>query len=455
MTRQYEETKLTAISPLDGRYKDKLAPVSDYFSEASLIKHRFLVEIEWLLYLTNLPEFSDFKITDANRKFLKGIINNFSLVEAKGVKAIEEVLRHDVKAVEKYIQQLLQINNLSKLAPLVHFGLTSEDVNSTAYSLLIKGFYDNCWQKEAKNLLNNINQLAQKTKQKAMVARTHGQVATPTTMGKEMEVFYHRLARQNSLLADQEYLAKFSGASGNFNVHHFTFPQIDWPQQATIFLRTLNLKNNPYTTQIESHDFLAEIFHNLIRWNSILLDFCRDIWSYIALGYFQQATNIKEVGSSTMPHKVNPIDFENAEGNLGLANSLFNHLASKLPISRWQRDLTDSTVLRNVGVAWGHSLLAIQSIEKGLSKLTLNEQKLTDDLSLSWELLAEPLQSILRLMGRVDAYEVVKDKVKGKKLDLESWQLLVEELALPPHYRQRLLDLTPHTYLGYSDIQIK
>lgn len=447
-----EEVALRSISPLDGRYAKLLTSLPDYFSEYALIKRRYLVEVEWLIFLSTLPGFKEIGSLNPHYiSYLKDSAANFNLQDARKVKDLEKIYNHDVKAVEIFLQKKLAQLNISNVSAFVHFGLTSEDVNSIAYSSLLREFMLNCWQKAAYKLSLQIKQLAVEYRQIGMLSRTHGQVASPTTLGKELLVFHMRLKRQFDLLSYQTYYAKFGGAVSNFNLHLFTHPKINWLKTSQLFLDIFNLKHNVYTTQIEPHDFLAEIFDNCRRYNVVLLDFCRDIWGYISLGYLKQKIIQQETGSSVMPHKVNPINFENAEGNLGLANSFLNHLSSKLPISRWQRDLSDSTVLRNIGVAFGHSMLAIKFIERGLNRIAADQLVINNSLKNAWEVLTEVLQSCLRMQGRLDAYDYVKQKVRGKQLTEKDWKALVKGANLPPDQVKNLLKLKPESYLGYSN----
>ncbi|MFN7094618.1 MAG: adenylosuccinate lyase, partial [Burkholderiales bacterium] len=400
-----------AISPLDGRYFDKVSKLSEIASEFGLIKYRVKVEIEWFKLLFATPEFKLPELTMAEITQLDAIVNNFDLIACQRVKQIEKSTNHDVKAVEYYIKE--QIANYPKLhqyREFIHFACTSEDINNLSYALMLKDLKEQVLNVELTKVKDKMQELAYTYRDIAMMCRTHGQPATPSTMGKEFYNVVYRLQRQLTQLQQQEILGKINGAVGNYNAHLVSYPEIDWQQLACIFVeKQLGLTFNPFTTQIEPHDYVAEIFDNLRRINTILIDFARDIWGYIALNYFKQKLIANEVGSSTMPHKVNPIDFENSEGNLGLANSLATHLAEKLPLSRWQRDLTDSTVQRNIGVAIGYSVLAYSSLLKGLDKLEINQIVINVELDNNWELLAEPIQTVMRKAGIANAYEKLKD----------------------------------------------
>lgn len=440
---------LKSISPLDGRYKDKLVLLEDYFSEFALFKYRLQVEIEYLIYLQeSLPEKNP--LTEVQKKSLRKIAIEFTTDDAEKIKLIEKTIRHDVKAVEYYLKEELNKLNLSTIKEFVHFGLTSQDINNTAVPLLLRDFTLQCLLPKLTSVCDQINHFGQDWKKVPMLARTHGQPASPTTLGKEMLVFSERLERQIRSMQDYEYSAKFGGATGNFNAHHVAYPKIDWPHWAKDFLQTaFHLKRQHYTTQIAHYDEIAEWNHILIRINSILMDFCRDIWSYVSMDYFQQKIKPGEIGSSAMPHKVNPIDFENAEGNLGLSTALASHLAEKLPVSRLQRDLTDSTVLRNLGVPAAHHYLALLSIDNGLSKLIVNEPKIREDLNDQWIILSEAIQTILRREGYQNPYEIVKDLTRGKtKITQKELHDFIINLNIPENLKTELKALRPDTYLG-------
>ena len=442
-------SQLTAITPLDGRYAGKISEYNDIFSEFALIRNRIQVEVLWLLALSDesgIPECR--QVTDEERAFLLNIITACSPVEAQRVKDIEKTTNHDVKAVEYYLNEKIQDTSLADLGAFLHFACTSEDINNISHAIMLK---------EGMQILNQVQQeiittlksKAQEWKDIPMLARTHGQTASPTTVGKELAVFVDRLTKQNARENNIAILGKMNGAVGNFNAHVSAYPNVDWINLTKTFLQnTLKLEQNIFTTQIEPHDYMAELFHSIAHWNTILLDLNRDIWTYISMGYFGQKTIKGEIGSSTMPHKVNPIDFENSEGNLGLANALFVHLAGKLPVSRLQRDLTDSTVLRNMGVAFGYSLVAYKAHLKGLGKLKLNQTRLEADLGNAWEVLAEPIQTIMRKASIKNPYEKLKELTRGQQITHEIIQQFIRELDLHDVDRQSLMDLTPATYTG-------
>lgn len=446
-------TPLTAISPLDGRYGEKVKDLRPIFSEFGLIKFRLIVEINWLVALANNPQISEVpSLSKGAKTFLDEIINNFSEKDALHVKEIEKTTNHDVKAIEYYIKEKLQTH--SELAPLIefiHFACTSEDINNLAYALMLKSGLHQVLLHHMQNLIEKLRDMAYVNADIPMLSRTHGQTASPTTLGKEIANVVARLERQLKKIKNSPFLGKMNGAVGNFNAHYIAYPEINWYEFSKNFVETLGLEWNPMTTQIEPHDFIAELSDALSRFNTILIDFNRDIWSYISIGYFQQLKQNNEVGSSTMPHKINPIDFENSEGNLGFANALFHHFSAKLPISRWQRDLTDSTVLRNIGVAFGHSLIAYQSTLKGISKLHVNKTLIQKDLENSWEVLAEALQTVMRRYGIPEPYEKLKALTQGKQIDQKTLRKFIESLNLPPKVKENLLLLTPETYLGIAN----
>ena len=438
---------LSNISPLDGRYANSIAELSKYFSESALMGYRLKVEIEYLIALSNeksinnLPPFSK----DEQGR-LRKIYQNFNLVGAEKVKEIEATTNHDVKAIEYYIQGKVK----KSLHPWIHFALTSEDVNNLSYSLMWQDGLKQVYQSSLQLVNKELKKLARKYKEASMLALTHGQPATPTTFGKELAVFCSRLDRQIGQIKSHILLGKFSGATGTWSAHVAAYPNVNWRRFASKFIKSLGLKPNLITTQIESHDSLAESFHQVVRINSILTDLCRDMWSYISRGILVQKKVAGEVGSSTMPHKINPIQFENAEGNLGIANGLLNHLATKLPISRIQRDLTDSTTLRNQGVALGHSYLALQNILKGLSRITINKVQMSAELNNHWEVLGEAIQTILRKSGKQDAYEQLKSLTQGQSINAESMAEFVSGLKISDEDKQTLLELTPELYTGLS-----
>ena len=445
-------TTLTAISPIDGRYSDKVDELRPIFSEYGLIRFRVQVEVRWLQALANQAEIVEVStFSDCANQHLENIISHFSETDALRVKAIEKTTNHDVKAVEYFLKEKISGNaELEKVSEFIHFACTSEDINNLSYALMLKaGRTVILTQIEA--VISSLTKLALDTAAQPMLSRTHGQSATPTTVGKEIANVVARLNRQKSQLEKVELLGKINGAVGNYNAHAVAYPEVNWADFAEEFVTSLDLTFNSYTTQIEPHDYVAEFFHALSRFNTILLDFDRDIWGYISLGYFKQRTIAGEVGSSTMPHKVNPIDFENSEGNLGLANALFGFLADKLPVSRWQRDLTDSTVLRNIGVGVAHTVIAIQATLKGISKLELNADALDNDLNANWEVLAEPIQTVMRRYGIEKPYEKLKELTRGHRITPEQMQQFVETLEIPAETKAQLLALTPRSYTGYAE----
>jgi adenylosuccinate lyase len=441
---------LTAISPIDGRYAEKTFALREIFSEYGLIRYRVRVEIRWLLALSAHRGILEVPtLSAAARQRLEQIAGKFDLADAQRIKTIEDTTNHDVKAVEYYLKE--KINASKELAPLkefIHFACTSEDINNLAYALMLKDGRAALLLPAVDRVIAAIRAMARRYAEQPMLARTHGQPASPTTLGKELAVFAHRLRRQRAQLAAVEVLGKMNGAVGNFNAHLAAYPAVNWSRLTTAFLKDLGLQRSPATTQIEPHDWIAEYFDALARLNTVLIGFCRDVWGYVSLGYFVQKTAPGEVGSSTMPHKVNPIDFENAEGNLGLANALFRHLAEKLPVSRWQRDLSDSTVLRNLGVGLAHGLIAYQSIERGVRRLEADAWKMGRDLDDNWEVLAEAIQTVMRRHGLPEPYEQLKRYTRGKKVGKEALRAFVQSLALPEREKRRLLALTPADYTG-------
>ena len=444
-------TKLTALSPLDGRYHGKVDALRAYFSEFGLIHYRVLIEIEWLKALSaqadiaEIPPFSAATIAQLD-------LINASFCEADGlaIKTIESTTNHDVKAVEYWLRDKLSGNpETAKVLEFIHFACTSEDINNLSHALMLKGARDAVMLPALKVLIGRLKNLAHQHADLPMLCRTHGQTATPSTLGKEMANVVYRLQRAEQRLAATEILGKINGAVGNYNAHLAAYPKVDWEDFAQRFVTARGITFNPYTVQIEPHDYMAELFDAYARINTILVDLNRDIWGYISLGYFKQKVVEGEVGSSTMPHKVNPIDFENSEGNLGLANALLRHLSEKLPLSRWQRDLTDSTVLRNMGVALGYTLLAYESCLKGLNKLEANPQCLADDLNASWEVMAEPIQTVMRRYNIANAYDKLKELTRGKEgINRASLQAFINTLEIPEQEKQRLLQLAPDTYIG-------
>ena len=440
---------LTSISPIDGRYGDKTGPLKSIFSEFGLIKYRVLVEISWLQVVSMNSQISEVpKFSSKSNQFLSSITNNFSLEDAKAIKEIEKTTNHDVKAVEYFLKEKVSsIPELQNASEFIHFACTSEDINNLSHALMLQEGRE-VLLSEMKNALNLITGLAKDNADIAMLSRTHGQTASPTTLGKEMANFSYRLMRQIEQLENVQIMGKFNGAVGNFNAHLSAYPEIEWPQVSKNFIESLGINYAPYSSQIEPHDYIAEYFHALNRFNTIMIDFCRDVWGYISLGYFTQKTIKGEIGSSTMPHKVNPIDFENAEGNLGLAIAIGEHFATKLPVSRWQRDLTDSTVLRNLGVACAHCLIAYASIAKGILKLEVNESKLKSDLNDAWEVLAEPIQTVMRRYGVENPYEKLKSLTRGKTIDAKILADFISSLDIPQEAKEELLKLTPSNYIG-------
>ena len=452
-----ELTPLNALSPLDGRYQSKVDPLRAHFSEFALIKHRALVEVEWLKALAAIPEIEEVKpFSKETIKELDDAIANFDEMNASQVKAIEARTNHDVKALEYWLKEKFDGNpEIKKASEFIHFACTSEDINNLSHALMLKGARNEVMLPFLNNLIARMTELSQQLAAQPMLSRTHGQTASPTTMGKEFANVVYRLQRQQKQLVANEILGKINGAVGNFNAHLSAYPNVDWEKFAKQFVENLGLTYNPMTIQIEPHDYMAELYDNLSRINTILIDINRDIWGYVSVGYFKQKLKPGEVGSSTMPHKVNPIDFENSEGNLGLANAILRHLAEKLPISRWQRDLTDSTVLRNMGVAFGYTLLGYDSCLRGLNKLEINPEKLADDLDNSWEVLAEPIQTVMRRYGYENPYDTLKEYTRGKAISKESLQSLIAELKIPAEAKQYLMDLTPATYIGKATALVK
>jgi len=441
---------LTAISPIDGRYAAKTASLRPVFSEYGLIYHRLLVEVRWLQSLSRsadideVPEFSA-----AANDLLDKVIADFDPSQAQRIKEIESTTNHDVKAVEYFLkEQVAASEELNAVSEFIHFACTSEDINNLSHGLMLKAGRDQILLPVINEVEELIGALAHRHASVPMMSRTHGQPASPTTLGKEMANVSYRLRRQIQQIEAVEILGKINGAVGNYNAHLSAYPNNDWETHAQQFVESLGLTWNPYTTQIEPHDYIAELFDAIARLDTVLIDFSRDVWSYISIGYFRQNTIAGEVGSSTMPHKVNPIDFENAEGNLGIANAMFGHLAQKLPISRWQRDLTDSTVLRNLGSGIGHVLIALDSLKRGIGKLEVNAERIAADLEQNWEVLAEPIQTVMRRYGIEQPYEKLKALTRGQKVDAEAVRQFVEALEIPAAAKRDLLELTPASYIG-------
>ncbi|TKB43754.1 adenylosuccinate lyase [Thalassotalea mangrovi] len=445
-----ELSSISAISPVDGRYGSKVKALRPIFSEFGLIKYRVTVEVRWLQKLAATAEIAEVPAfsADANA-VLDAIVANFSEEDAARVKTIEATTNHDVKAVEYFLKEKVADNaELNAVSEFIHFACTSEDINNLSHALMLKECRELVLLPVMDEILTEIKNLAVEYKTIPMMCRTHGQPASPSTMGKEMANVYVRLKRQRDQIAAVEFLGKINGAVGNYNAHLSAYPELNWHGFSESFVTSLGITWNAFTTQIEPHDYIAELFDAVARFNTILIDFDRDIWGYIALGHFKQKTVAGEIGSSTMPHKVNPIDFENSEGNLGIANALFSHLAQKLPVSRWQRDLTDSTVLRNLGVGFAHSLISYQATLKGISKLQVNEQSLLDELDSNWEVLAEPVQTVMRRYGIEKPYEKLKELTRGKRVDGDSMRAFIENLELPQSAKDELIAMTPASYIG-------
>lgn len=447
-----ELTQLTAISPVDGRYASKAAELRSIFSEYGLLKYRVEVEVRWLQMLSANEQIAEVPaFSDVSNALLDSIVANFSVDDAMRIKDIERTTNHDVKAVEYFLKEKVADNSeLNAVSEFIHFACTSEDINNLSHGLMLNAAREDVILPYCDKLISELKRLAKLYRTVPMMARTHGQPASPTTMGKEMANVAVRLMRQRDQIAAVSLLGKINGAVGNYNAHLSAYPDIDWHQVSEKFVTSLGLTWNPYTTQIEPHDYIAEMFDAVARFNTILIDFDRDVWGYIALGHFKQKTIAGEIGSSTMPHKVNPIDFENSEGNLGLANAIFDHLAAKLPISRWQRDLTDSTVLRNLGVGVGYSVIAYQATLKGISKLEVNEASLLAELDNNWELLAEPIQTVMRRYGIEKPYEKLKELTRGKKINAEIVSDFIDNLDMPEAAKAELKALSPASYIGQA-----
>ena len=452
-----ELNALTAISPVDGRYGSKTQALRSIFSEYGLIRFRVLVEVRWLQKLAahegiaEVPAFSA-----STQALLNGVVDQFSVEDAQRIKDIERTTNHDVKAVEYFLKEKIAGNDeLEAVSEFIHFACTSEDINNLSHGLMLKAGLDEVLLPTLEKIENAITQLAHQYADMPVLSRTHGQTASPSTMGKEMANVAARLRRQLKHIKNIEFLGKINGAVGNYNAHLSAYPDIDWAANAQEFVTSLGLEWNPYTTQIEPHDYIADLYDAIARFNTILIDFDRDVWGYISLGYFKQKTVAGEIGSSTMPHKVNPIDFENSEGNLGIANAIMSHLAQKLPISRWQRDLTDSTVLRNLGVGLGHSVIAYEATLKGIGKLEINEQRLAEDLNSAWEVLAEPIQTVMRRYGIEKPYEKLKELTRGKAITQEALVAFVDTLEIPEQEKVRLKAMSPASYIGNAAQQAK
>jgi adenylosuccinate lyase len=445
-----ELNALTAISPVDGRYGSKVSVFRDIFSEYGLIRNRVTVEIRWLQQLAAHPEIIEVPLfTSKANAYLDQMVSGFSLQDAERIKEIERTTNHDVKAVEYFIKEKIAgVPELHAVTEFVHFACTSEDINNLSHALMLREGLDNGLLPAMSRVADKLSELAQEHAEQPMLSRTHGQTASPTTVGKEFANVVYRLHRQIKQIRDIEILGKINGAVGNYNAHISAYPSVDWAANAKTFIESLGLNFNPYTTQIEPHDYIAELYDAVARFNTIAIDLDRDIWGYISLGYFKQKTIEGEVGSSTMPHKVNPIDFENSEGNLGIANALLGHLSAKLPVSRWQRDLTDSTVLRNLGVGFAHSLIAYEATLKGLSKLEINPARLNEDLDKAWEVLAEPIQTVMRRYNIEKPYEKLKALTRGKAMTPDVIRSFVATLEIPDNAKAELMALTPGNYIG-------
>lgn len=448
---------LNAISPIDGRYGSKTNDLRQVFSEFGLIKARVTVEVRWLQQLAQHKSISEVpSLSDNAQAKLNQLVSDFSETDAQRIKAIEATTNHDVKAVEYFIKEQFDGNDeLTAISEFVHFACTSEDINNLSHALMLKAGRDEVLLPSMNAVIDALRALAHEHAALPMLSRTHGQTASPSTVGKELANVVARLERQREQITSVALLGKMNGAVGNYNAHLSAYPDIDWEANAQAFIESLGIQFNPYTTQIEPHDYIAELFDALARFNTILIDLDRDIWGYISLGYFKQRTIAGEVGSSTMPHKVNPIDFENSEGNLGLANAVLNHLSAKLPVSRWQRDLTDSTVLRNMGVGIAYSLIAYQATLKGVGKLEVNPPRLAEDLDNAWEVLAEPIQTVMRRYGIEQPYEKLKAFTRGKAITQESMAQLIASLELPESAKAELLAMTPASYVGNAAEQAK
>lgn len=447
-----ELSALTALSPIDGRYGDKTIELRTIFSEYGLLKYRVQVEVQWLQKLASQVEISEVPaLSQSATNHLNQIVEQFDINDAERIKEIEKTTNHDVKAVEYFLKEKVSSHEeLHAINEFIHFACTSEDINNLSYALMLKEAKESVLIPYWKKIIETISAQAKTYRDLPLLSRTHGQPATPSTIGKEFANVAYRLQRQLKQLQTVEILGKINGATGNYNAHIVAYPQVDWHQFSEEFVNSLDLKWNPYTTQIEPHDYIAEFFDCVARFNTIMIDFNRDIWGYISLNHFKQKTIAGEIGSSTMPHKVNPIDFENSEGNLGIANTIMSHLGSKLPISRFQRDLTDSTVLRNLGVGIGYAIIAYQSTLKGLSKLEVNQEYLLDELNRNWEVLAEPIQTVMRRYGIEKPYEKLKELTRGKRVDAEGMKQFIDSLDLPENEKSRLKQLTPANYIGYA-----
>ncbi len=451
MTTSVQTHPLMTIGALDGRYRNRLEPLAPLVSEFGLMRYRVLVECRWFAHLAQTDSIGELPaLSSGQAAALAAVAEDFSLADAERIKAIERTTNHDVKAVEYFVKErVAAIDGLASHIEFVHFACTSEDVNNLSYALMLRDSRELLGE-QMQALIDQISAVADDAAEIPMLSRTHGQAASPTTMGKELKNVAYRLSRQLRQLREVALLGKMNGAVGNYNAHVVAYPEVDWPELARAFVEGLGLAQNPLTTQIEPHDYIAELFHALVRFNQILLDFDRDMWGYIAIEYFVQQPVAGETGSSTMPHKVNPIDFENSEGNLGIANALLEHMAAKLPVSRWQRDLSDSTVLRNVGSACGHCSVAYQASQRGLGRVKINADRIRADLDASWEVLAEAVQTVMRKHGLIEPYEQLKAATRGKRIDRDLYSEMLETLDLPASAREELRALTPASYTGLA-----
>jgi len=449
-------SRIKALTPIEGRYGSITTNLENYFSEWALMKFRTHIEVEWLITMASNPEFHDIRsLTIEEIQFLRNIVVNFNEELALKIKEIEKVTNHDVKAVEYFLREMLKDTSLSDVVEFIHFACTSEDINNLSYALMLKHGMNDAWLPMAKKLVDEVANMAEELKDVPMLSHTHGQPASPTTVGKELAIFIYRWNRQLKLVRSLEYLGKFNGAVGNFNAHKIAYPDVEWEKVSKGFVCGLGLEYNPMTTQIESHDYMAECFHAISRFNNIVLDFDRDVWLYISLGYFKLKAAKGEVGSSTMPHKVNPIDFENAEANLGISNSILEFLANKLPISRMQRDLSDSSAQRNIGVAIAYSYLAINFTLSGFRKISINPKAIEDDFEEAWAVLAEAVQTVMRKHGYCNPYERLKEITRGKKIGKEEIRAFISSVELPEEDKMRLMKLTPQKYIGLADELVK
>ena len=449
-------SKIKALTPIEGRYGNITTILENYFSEWALMKFRIHIEVEWLITMASDPAFHDIRsLTSEEIQFLRNIVADFDEELALKIKEIEKVTNHDVKAVEYFLREMLEETSLSDLIEFIHFACTSEDINNLSYALMLKQGMNDAWLPAAEKLVAEVTNMAEEFKNVPMLSHTHGQPASPTTVGKELAIFVYRWNRQLKSIRSLEYLGKFNGAVGNFNAHKIAYPDVEWEKVSKGFVCGLGLDYNPMTTQIESHDYMAECFQAVSRFNNIVLDFDRDVWLYISLGYFKQKAAKGEVGSSTMPHKVNPIDFENSEANLGMSNSILGFLANKLPISRMQRDLSDSSAQRNIGTAIAYSYIAVNYTSKGIKKLSINLKAIEEDLEEAWEVIAEAVQTVMRKHGYSNPYDKLKEITRGKKIGKEEIRAFISSIELPEEDKMRLMELTPQKYIGLAEELVK